>query len=248
MSSGNVARLAPLHPPRTPSSPAPPHDQRVPQSGREEPKNYRLPGATELDRTEPEVRSVLNSSANGARTGTDVVSPGKKRRASIHEVIGLVPGSQAWEVKGSDGGKRAAGAARIKYALDLQQLTKLAEEYRFRLTKKQLKQEFNKLVKFSNRDDGKIDGTLAEDWIRHQSQQHRREARKVARSLFMAADDDNSGYLVREEVADLTEQLKAMYPEYKFDPPLDLDVRMNATLAAVSCGGFLTTSAFTRLS
>ena len=57
----------------------------------------------------------------------------------------------------------------------------------------------------------------------------------------MAADDDNSGYLVREEVADLTEELKALYPEYKIDPPLDLDVRINmhATATLSFYGWFL---------
>ena len=90
------------------------------------------------------------------------------------------------------------------------------------------------MAQLSEREDGKIDPSVAQDWIRHQSQLHRREARKVARSLFMAADDDNSGYLVREEVADLTDEMKVLYPEFELDPPLDLDVGGHTATSAPS--------------
>ncbi len=205
--------------------------------------------------------SAVHDSAEDVRSGEVTVrieSEGKKRRASVCDVIGLEQANMAWP-PGGVGGAQPAEIRSIE--MDLRQFTKLSEEYKFRLTKKRIKQEFSKLKEICDRNDGKVDGPVVQDWLRLQSQQRRREARKVARSLFVAAgasvlaaaivcrglaycshtppgrcwvltthhscmvDDDNSGYLVREEVADLTEELKAIYPEYEINPPLDLDVR-----------------------
>lgn len=183
--------------------------------------------------TPPELPSAVNADANDVQTGKAVDSFGRTRAspprslrsASFFELTGLHPPKTAWAA-GESGGE----ASPKSYSLDLHDLAKVTDHYKLRLTKKRLKEEFNKLVKISDRDDGKVDGQTVLDWTRYQSQQHRRQARKVARSLFMVADDDNSGFLNREEVADLTEELKAIYPEFELDPPLNLDVRSSAAV------------------
>ena len=90
----------------------------------------------------------------------------------------------------------------------------MAGEYKFRLTKLQIRDEFDSLVKVEGRGDGKVGPKVCQDWIRHTAQGQRREARKVARSLFVTADDDNSGFLEKEEVAQVAAGLKKKYPEF----------------------------------
>jgi hypothetical protein len=195
--------LVPAHTPSAPSSPTPPE----------------LPSAVNAGAIDVQTGKAANS------FGRSRDSPRSLRSSSFFEVIGLPPPKTAW-APGESGGDASPKSC----SLDLHDLAKVAEHYKLRMTKKRLKEEFHKLVKICDRDDGKMDGQTALDWVRYQSQQQRRQARKVARSLFMVADDDNSGFLVREEVADLTEELKAIYPEYEIDPPLNLDVRTSAAL------------------
>lgn len=142
-------------------------------------------------------------SASTASAAPDSVA--RRRRASIVEAL-----------NGSGWDDEDAG-------LDHEQLGKLAEEYKFRLTKDQIRDRFDSMAKVEGREDGKIGPKLVEDWIRQTAQGQRRDARKVARSLFVTADDDSSGFLEKDEVAQVAASLKKKYPEFGLDPPFDLE-------------------------
>ena len=129
----------------------------------------------------------------------------RRRRASVEEVL-------------TEMDPKAA-----EHGLDLALLSRMCAERKFRFTKKELKSEFQTLAKLSSREDGLVDAELAVDWVRKQTQLHRREMRKVARSLFIVADDDNSGFLSKPEVELVATRMKEQYPEFELDPPFDAD-------------------------
>lgn len=179
MATEEGARLIPTAPASAP--PLSGHHGRTMQADVEGGRGTELPSAVQSIQAEAEdVRSGEVAAARGA---------GSKRRASICDVIGLDPTKTAWTTGDSGGGK----AAQNPYEMDLRQFSKLSEQLNFKLTKKRLKDEFTKLASLCDRDDGKADGRAVEDWVRYQSQQHRREARKVARSLFVAAGASRGG-------------------------------------------------------
>ena len=90
--------------------------------------------------------------------------------------------------------------------------------------KAQLKKSFKALDKADKSRDGLIQWEDFASWMRAEKQSMCRDARKLARTLFEMADDDNSGFLDEEEVGRLHKRLFKEFPAIvvSFDPPFDL--------------------------